>query len=98
MRKRGEKRGNNTSIQPGMMDRSQEEEKGGWKQEIWVMEGAERIKIKNGGQRQKDRGEGEPRVSDMKPLPGAPVSSWASYLLRNLIRSLILMPIGQLHN
>ncbi len=35
------------------------------------MEGAERIKIKNGGQRQKDRGEGELWISDMKPLPGA---------------------------
>lgn len=56
---------------PHVMDRSQEEKMGGWKQEIRVMEGAERIKIKNRGQRPKDRGGGEVRVSDIKPLQGA---------------------------
>lgn len=44
VRKRKEK-GDNTSTHPHM-ERSQEEEIGGWKQDIKVMKGAERIKIK----------------------------------------------------
>lgn len=64
------------------------------------MEGAQGIEI----QRQKDRRRGRSvgLGYEVSPRGGGllrtPVSSWASYLLGNLIRSLILMPIGQLHN